>query len=163
MDFKVNIADLLADDTGSAFTVNVDSLDQLELMGLRVANDTSLDLDLMRIPDGIVAMLPAVTLPTHAICDRCLAEYDYELAVPAAELIYYQVLPDEEEDQDYDYELIDRKRNEINVKQFLTEAVQISLPEKMLCKPDCPGIVYKKESKAASAGQNPFAQLKGGN
>jgi uncharacterized metal-binding protein YceD (DUF177 family) len=83
--------------------------------------------------------------------------------VPAAELIYYQVLPDEEEDQDYDYELIDRKRNEINVKQFLTEAVQISLPEKMLCKPDCPGIVYKKESKAASAGQNPFAQLKGGN
>ena len=160
MDFKVNIADLLADDTGSAFTVNVDSLDQLELMGLRVANETSLDLDLMRIPDGIVAMLPAVTLPIHAICDRCLAEYDYELAVPAAELIYYQVLPDEEEDQDYDYELIDRKRNEINVKQFLTEAVQISLPEKMLCKPDCPGIAYKKEGKPTDFDASPFAKLK---
>lgn len=163
MDFKVNIADLLADETGSAFTVNVDSLDQLELMGLRVANDTSLDLDLMRIPDGIVAMLPATTLPTHAICDRCLTEYDYELAVPAAELIYYQILPDEEEDQDYDYELIDRKRNEINVQQFLTEAIQISLPEKMLCKPDCPGIPYKKEENAKSFNTNPFSKLKGEN
>ncbi len=140
MAFKVRIGDVLSANTGEDLTVEFGDLQELGVYGMDIEQGASLEVTFMRIPDGIVAMLYQSILPVEVSCDRCLQKINLDLPIKTAELVYYQGTPEYLDELDHDYELIDRKHNEIDIAHFLLQAIEVARPEKVLCAEDCKGI-----------------------
>ena len=90
-----------------------------------------------------------VSLPAHAVCDRCLKPYNFELKVRCERLLT-PLYPSEmrkkeekgleteltQEDLDFSY----YEGEEIDAGEILAEQIVLEQPIARLCRPDCKGL-----------------------
>jgi Uncharacterized ACR, COG1399. len=79
--------------------------------------------------EGIILKLlvrGAIKVP----CDRCLEEFEHEFIISIDEIL-------NEADEDYSYEVEDDK---LDLTNIVIENVELSLPMKFVCSPDCKGL-----------------------
>ncbi len=83
---------------------------------------------------SIVTLAYNASAPIHTFCDRCLTEFDRELAF-SFEYTLVKELQDEEQEG---YILVEG--DFLDLEELCTSDVVLNLPLKFLCKDDCKGL-----------------------
>lgn len=156
-DSIVNVAELLSLHTGESEFTSVPL--PPEILANQVAKHDleRVELQVIRIPDGVAAIVQPQSYTFTAECDRCLKPTTVEAKLAEVEQHYY-IRSTDPEDLTEDCEFIDVKFQTINVDSLLAEGVMYAFPDKILCKPDCTGIDYQTGGKEPE--NKPFAGLK---
>ena len=105
---------------------------ELELVGVPVGVDVTLDLRLEAVMDGVLVS-GTVVAPIRAECGRCLTPVEDEIDVEVQELFAYDPDP-----QGEDVALVEG--DFIDLEPIVRDAVLLGLPLNPLCREDCAGL-----------------------
>ncbi len=89
---------------------------------------------------GVVFLDAAVSFKFFGFCDRCAEEIVKDMSFSIKKILVPRLANDADSDYD-DYVVIPNGILELD--DFITEEIQLFLPSKILCKPDCKGLCYK--------------------
>lgn len=159
MDLRIKVGEAISHPSGYQVDSQIENLDELALSEIKVAPEQKLAYRLMRIPDGLALLINDQSLKVEVTCQRCLENYSTELSIDDAEAIFYQQIPEDNVDPE-DCFMIEHKHMEIDLEPFLSEIIQLSLPDRLVCREDCSGIDYNGGSQSQNQ-PNPFRELLG--
>lgn len=140
-----NVAQLLKSPVGTAYDVDLDDEDKLELQDgeAELAGPVTGRLRLHRTNQGVFAT-GTVTAPIHLSCTRCLKEFDTNITFPLREEFYPTIdvvtgapvaTPD---DPELSFPI--NRRHEIDTREAIRQNLVLALPMRALCREDCAGI-----------------------
>ncbi len=131
---RVSVADLLNQGVGAQKTVEIDSSFANDLVVPKIKGKVTLT----NTKDSILAFFQ-VDATVELECSRCLNHFrkGYTLNF---EREYRRLARDREE-------LAVEKGLTVNLTEAIKQEIILKIPYKPLCKPDCPGIQYKKERR----------------
>lgn len=77
---------------------------------------------------------------THFMCDRCLASIDFPIEGTSS-VVYSNLHNHHHQQQDDDFRTINlRQTNAVNLDKDVRDILILSIPNKILCRPDCRGL-----------------------
>ncbi len=140
-----NVAQLLKSPVGTAYDVDLDDEDKLELQDgeAELAGPVTGRLRLHRTNQGVFAT-GTVTAPIHLSCTRCLKEFDTNITFPLREEFYPTIdvvtgapvaTPD---DPELSFPI--NRRHEIDTREAIRQNLVLALPMRALCREDCAGL-----------------------
>ena len=89
---------------------------------------------------GVVFLDAAVSFKFFGFCDRCAEEIVKDMSFSIKKILVPRLANDADADYDDDVAI---PNGILELDDFITEEIQLFLPSKILCKPDCKGICYK--------------------
>lgn len=89
---------------------------------------------------GVVFLDVKVSFKFFGFCDRCAEEIIKDMDFPVKKILVSRLANDS--DADFDKYVI-VPSGVLDLDEFITEEVNLFLPSKILCKPDCKGLCYK--------------------
>ncbi|HSX02683.1 MAG TPA: YceD family protein [Candidatus Saccharimonadia bacterium] len=124
----INVRDILAEDLGYHRTYAVTG-ERPELPEVRLTHDLEGEVVISR---SEVGLLVKVTIKTEIEleCHRCLRKFTRPIAIS-----FTQTYREEPGDDDLPIE-----QEQIDLAPLIQQEILVSLPIKLLCRPDCPGV-----------------------
>ncbi len=158
--YQLPVSELLSQATGATKKIKV----ELDITDFNDCYSNfslkEIPVTLVRIPDGLVAIIEKKPYTAEAMCDRCLKKTTVKHSLKSSELQYYLPQTDEEDLPD-DFEFIDMKHHLIDLTSLFNETINLSMPDRILCAKSCTGIEFNKPKKTEAGSEtNPFASLK---
>lgn len=89
---------------------------------------------------GVVYLNADVSFVFYGFCDRCAEDVVKDMGFSVKKILVRQLANDADADFD-DYVVV--SNGVLNLDDFVREEIQLFLPSKILCKPDCKGLCYK--------------------
>lgn len=89
---------------------------------------------------NVVFLDTEVSFKFYGFCDRCAEEVIKDMSFPVKKILVPKLANDA--DADFD-EYVVVPNGILDLNEFITEEIQLFLPSKILCKPDCKGLCYK--------------------
>lgn len=89
---------------------------------------------------GVVFLDVNVSFKFFGFCDRCAEEIIKDMSFPVKKILVPKLANDA--DKDFD-EYVVVPNGVLDLDEFITEEINLFLPSKILCKPDCKGLCYK--------------------
>lgn len=89
---------------------------------------------------GVVFLDVNVSFKFFGFCDRCAEEIVKDMSFPVKKILVPKLANDA--DKDFD-EYVVVPNGVLDLDEFITEEINLFLPSKILCKPDCKGLCYK--------------------
>lgn len=80
-----------------------------------------------------------MTTVLHGVCDRCAAEFERKITIPAHAVLTTE-LQNEDEADEWTFLLQDQSAD---LDEILTTAFVLHMDSKLLCKPDCKGVCFR--------------------
>jgi uncharacterized protein len=116
---------------------------RLELIGVPVGADVTLDVRFEAVSEGVLATGTA-TAPLAGECARCLAPLTSSVTASFQELYLYAGKHDKRDEHDEHGERDDEERHLdgdlLDLEPAFRDAVVLALPMSPLCREDCPGL-----------------------
>ena len=89
---------------------------------------------------GVVYLDADISFKFFGFCDRCAEEIVKDMGFKLSKILVSKLANDADADFD-DYVVV--SNGVLELDDLVTEDIQLFLPSKMLCKPDCKGLCYK--------------------
>ncbi len=89
---------------------------------------------------GVVYLDADISFKFFGFCDRCAEEIVKDMGFKLSKILVSKLANDADADFD-DYVVV--SNGVLELDDLVTEEIQLFLPSKMLCKPDCKGLCYK--------------------
>lgn len=89
---------------------------------------------------GVVYLDADISFKFFGFCDRCAEEIVKDMGFKLSKILVSKLANDADADFD-DYVVV--SNGVLELDDLITEEIQLFLPSKMLCKPDCKGLCYK--------------------
>ena len=89
---------------------------------------------------GVVYLDADISFKFFGFCDRCAEEIVKDMGFKLSKILVSKLANDADADFD-DYVVV--SNGVLELDNLVTEEIQLFLPSKMLCKPDCKGLCYK--------------------
>lgn len=89
---------------------------------------------------GVVYLNADISFKFFGFCDRCAEEIVKDMGFKLSKILVSKLANDADADFD-DYVVV--SNGVLELDDLVTEEIQLFLPSKMLCKPDCKGLCYK--------------------
>lgn len=89
---------------------------------------------------GVVYLDADISFKFFGFCDRCAEEIVKDMGFKLSKILVSKLANDADADFD-DYVVV--SNGVLELDDLITEEIQLFLPSKMLCKPDCNGLCYK--------------------
>ena len=125
----VNVREFLAEDVGYRRSYAITG-EEPHLEGLTLTKPINGEVSISRLEDGLLVD-GAVSTELELVCDRCLRSFTRPIGVKFEQL--YRDHPDDDE-------LPIDAHDEIDLAPVIQQELIVSLPIKLLDRPDCPGI-----------------------
>lgn len=87
---------------------------------------------------GVVYLDADISFKFFGFCDRCAEEIVKDMGFKLSKILVSKLANDADFD---DYVVV--SNGVLELDDLVTEEIQLFLPSKMLCKPDCKGLCYK--------------------
>ncbi len=97
------------------------------------------DLFLIRMKDGITAILENLYSETELTCSRCLAEFRLPIRVKSTERQFFEETPTRDYDP-FEVFLIDRDKMAIDINEMLRQEIILHFPIIPVCSERCKGL-----------------------
>lgn len=89
---------------------------------------------------GVVYFNADISFVFYGFCDRCADDVVKDMAFSVRKILVRQLANNADADFD-DYVVV--PNGVLDLDSFIREEIQLFLPSKILCKPDCKGLCYK--------------------
>jgi uncharacterized protein len=138
----INVRDILAESVGHSRAYKITG-ERPELEGIRLTRDIEGEITISRLDTGLLVR-GHISTEIELECHRCLRTFDRPVEVNFSQL--FTQAPDADEFPVED--------DTIDLAPLLAQEIIVSLPIKILCKPDCKGIenISEKYTKEDTTG-----------
>ncbi len=85
---------------------------------------------------GVLVMTGQITTTIHGVCDRCVTDFDADIAFPI-DVVLVTELSNEENEDEWVFPL---EGDSADLEDIVRTVFVLNLDSKLLCKPDCKGM-----------------------
>jgi uncharacterized metal-binding protein YceD (DUF177 family) len=124
----INVQDILAEDLGYNRTYSIAG-EQPALEGITLTGPLEGEIRISRLDDGILVE-GRMDTKIELECHRCLSTFTRPMGVSLKQI--YSIKPQDDN--------LPIEHNEIDLVPLITQELLVSLPIKILCQVDCPGL-----------------------
>lgn len=97
------------------------------------------DLLLIRMKEGVTAVLENLHTAAKFNCSRCLESFDYQINIPSTERHFYEVEPERDFDSMESF-LLNKKEMSIDLTEALRQEIILHFPLIPVCSEHCQGL-----------------------
>lgn len=140
--FKIKVGELLSKGQGAHQKHQISGSMHPEENEFSPKSDFFAKIQLLRIGNGIHALLQDGEITIDSTCNRCNEPFEYKVCVAAAERVFYMKRPDSFiEGEEFDF--INMKDHEIDLLPMIREEILLHLPLFPVCSKKCKGLCQK--------------------
>lgn len=137
----INVRDFLAESVGFSRAYAI-SGEQPELESVQLTEAINGDVTIAKLPEASVLVEGGISTAIQLECHRCLRTFTRPVSVRFKQIFA-------EEPKDDDLPIVD---SEIDLAPMMEQEILLSLPIKILDRPDCPGIETPSEDDSDKPG-----------
>lgn len=130
---RINVQDILAEDLGYNRAYSIAG-EQPALDGITLTEPLEGDIQISRLEDELLVE-GRITTTVELECHRCLSTFARPMSITFKQ-IYSEKLKDDD---------LPIEHHEIDLVPLFEQELLVNLPIKILCRPDCPGVVVETE------------------